>query len=123
MSRLGTALADPDLDSPIRCNLRFSPHLRPSRVFYDRRVFFRAACFHNHRLLNDRVWCYPTVAPGPTLLDENFDVLAIFLVDHIDDLALCAALDIFDELRQVNTCQLGGVLSADLQSGIHQTQR
>jgi len=77
---LRTALAAPDLDSPNRSYSRFSPLLRLSR------------------LLNDRVVFFTTVVHFTTLLDENFDVLAIFLVDHIDDLALRAALDIFDEL-------------------------
>ena len=114
LSRLRTALTVPNLDSPNRCYSRFSPLVRLSCVLNDRVLhFIRVVLFTT-------IVLFTTVVLFTILLDENFDVLAIFLIDHIDDLALCAALDIFDKLGQVDACQLGSVLGADLQPGIHQ---
>jgi hypothetical protein len=55
-------------------------------------------------------------------VDENFDVLAIILVEDINDLALGTGLQDITELVQVNPGNLGRELCPDAHSPINQSQ-
>ena len=57
------------------------------------------------------------------LFDINLDVLAIFIIDNIDDLAGHARAHGIHHIGHVHAFHLRGEMGADLQPGIYQRQR